>query len=682
MKIKPHLLLLLFVFTFLLSWGQSIDSLKFKLIQPSINISERAKIKYKIARNYFNQNTYDSALKYSTDALKDFEDFKKDKNLVSILLLQSRILNKQGFNKRLFPTQHRLILALLANQDSTGLMDAYDKMGLYFYHLGVIDSAMYYYKMAFGIGKITNNKKALMDSYNNISQLYNYQGKYQEELRYLHKGLNMAIAQSEDFSKATFYHNIALSHINLQEFDSALIYINKAIDINTSLNKMDRLALNKTALGNVYAMQGDVKKAMVYFNEALLYYSKSGNLYGQVESNYNLGYSYYYLKDYSPALKYFFESLRLAKIINTTSYQIDIYISLSNVYKGQGDDKKALSYYKYYHNLQDSLTRSTNVQFITKAQTEFEFERNSIEIKLLNKESELKDKKFKNTIVIALISLVSIIILSILLVLIFRKLRKNEELNKQLVKQNYTIQESHTRLKKFEETIQDDIKYAKNIQHYFYNDSKIFDKIFSEHFFRSFTTKPLNNSLLWTNKVGNKLYWAIITLNHDQLKGAYTGMYVYNMLNKVFFSKKFSGVESFFKTFIYESFPTDKDQTWGKVQMLFCSFDIKKAEIQFVNIGINAELIRNAKVWEFKPLYPYVSSEKSDSIISNKVQIQSNDRLLFFSKNWSIDDEPFSVGKLIFNETVTSKEPEVSDFVDKVIGLETTNDFVLLSLKM
>ena len=680
MKNMRLIFFLAFALFFLNSWSNTIDSLKNSLQTQHFTTFDKAKVNHQIANTYFQLNAYDSALVYSNKAVIEFKKLNTDESIIEPLWLYSNILNKLGYNNRLFPVQHQLFQVLIKLQDSTRLMSAYDRMGLYFYHVGIIDSASYYYNKAYEIGKLKNNSKALMDSYNNISQVFNYQGNYEKELEYLNKGLEMAITSNDDYSKGTFYHNIALSYINSMQFNNAMISITKAIEINTVLNETDRLALNKTALGNIYAMQGEVKKAMEYFMEALLYYTKSGNLYGQVESNYNLGFSYYYLEDYLPAQKFFFGALRLSKTISLTSYEIDIYQSLSNVYNKQMDYKKALVYYKRYTNLQDSLTKSTNVLLVSKIQSEYEYERNDIEIRLLSKENELKDRKVQSTIVIATISSISFLVVTILLILIFRKLRRNEDLNTQLIKQNIDIQESHERLKKFEFEIQNDFKYAKHLQHYFYNDTSDFKPIFSDHFFKTYTKKPLSNSFIWTNKIGNKLYWAVITLGHAQLKGAFTGMYVYNMLNKVFFARRFAGVESFSKTFISESFSNAGDQDWGKVQMLFCSLDIKKSEIQFVNIGIDVELIRNAKVWEFNPVCPFITIEKTDSLISNKIQLQANDDIIFYSQNWCRDEEPVSIGNKIYSEVVTSKKPDYNVFLENLIKSEEIDDFVFLSL--
>ncbi len=679
MKMKHQLSFLVFFFIVISSWSHTLDSLKKELQTPKLAEIEQAKINYQIAEAYVQLSVYDSAIVYSSNAIDGYKKLNVGKEIIDPLTLHSFILKKKGFNSLLFSIHGQLIRVLIKYNDTMGLMSAYDKMGLYYYHIGIIDSAIYYYNKAYEIGSLKNNSKALMDSYNNISQVYNYQGEYEKELEYLKKGLEIAVERNENYSRATFYHNIALSYINLEQFDSAMQNISKAININTLLNETDRLALNKTALGNIYAMQGEVLKAMGFFNEALLYFTTSGNLSGQIESNYNLGFSYYYLEDYHPAQKYFFEALRLSKMINHTAYQIELYQQLSQVYSAQEDYKKSLFYYKQYTSINDSLIRSTNIELVSKIQTEFEYDRNMIEIKLLSKENELKDRKVLSVIVIASISIVSFIVMLFFLAFIFRKLRRNEELHSQLEKKSLDIQNNHDTLKIFESEVKNDFEYAKNLQQYFYSDASGFKNIFNEYYFKSHTKNFLSNSFLWTNKLGNKLYWALITINYEQHKGAYTGMYLYNMLNKVFLAKKFSDVESFSKIFITESLSQEK--SLGDIQMLFCSLDIKKSEMHFVNIGIDVELFRNAKVWEFKAPYSFISVEKADSLFSNKIQLQYQDELIFFSKNWPETEKSFSAGKEIYNQTIASKSPDHLVFLQELEESTDIDDFVFLLLK-
>lgn len=681
MKIRSFFSLLFFLITVNAINADNLDSLKTIAQNTRMSDIEQVDINYIIADTYFHNHLYDSALVYSSKCVEIFNRTQLKEKAVEILWLQSKILKEQGFNKRLFPNHLQLIQILKKKNDSIGLMDAYDKMGFYYYHYGVVDSAFFYYNKAYEIGIIKNNNKALMDSYNNFSMVFNYQQNYHKELDYLMKGLALAQESDDNISMGTFYHNIALAYLYLEKYDSAKICADKAIEINTKANIIERIALNNTALGNIYALQGDITKALEYFNKALAFNIKSGNLANQVESNYNIGFSYMMLGDYSQSNKYYFESLRIAKSIQLTSYQVDLFLGISEVFELMGDVKKSFAYYKLYDHLNDSIKEATNVGLISKVQAEYKYERNAIEIELLSKENELKDKRVKNTIALASVSIISLIILVVLVILVLRKLKRNQDLNEELKRKNIDISDKNERLQCFESEIIDDFNFARNLQQYFFSDTKDFKNIFTNSVFKTFTKKPLNNSFLWTNKLGNKLYWAVISYGHGQIKGGFTGMYIYNMLNKVFFAKRFSCVESFSKTFINESFSSEDKEDWGKIQMLFCSLDIKKSELQFVNLGIDVELIRNEKVWDFKPISRYITSNMTDTLISNKVNLQDGDDLIFFSHNWGKEDSVLSAGKHMYKDSVLTEPIDINSFIEDLSSQENIEDFVILSLK-
>ncbi|NOR86756.1 MAG: hypothetical protein GQ527_04015 [Bacteroidales bacterium] len=672
-------------FIILIGWANTPNQQKKLSLSKKTTKLEYASINLQIAKDYFRDFSYDSAVIYSSIAVAEFEKLNAVDQLIESLQAHYRILQKLSFNSRLLPVQRQLIKLLLQNNDSSKLMVAYDRMGIAFYHMNITDSAIFYYQKSYKIGVLMNNSKALINSYNNLSQVYRIYGDYNKELEYCKSGLDLAQADNNTRDMGVFYHNIALAYIHLNRFDSAMVNVLKAIENNIQIQELDHIALNKTALGNIYAMQGDVPKAMDYFQEVLTYHTKVGNLHGQTEDNYNLGFSYYYLGDYNLAEKYSFEALRISKMILLTEYESDVYELLSDIYSGQNDYQKALTYYHKFKSLSDSIKETTNLAVISQFQSEYEYEKNTNKIMLLSKEYELQEKQYKDSIIFAVITSVSLVILGFLLFFLFRKLRKNQDLTTQLKTQNIAIQDSNHTLGKLENKTQNDIKYANQLQLSFFDHTALFTKNFKNSFFDAYTQKPVKDSFLWTNKLGNKLYWAIITIGQDRIKGAFTSMYLYNMLNKIYYDRNFSGVDSFTQTFIQEAF-TQKThhQNLGKAQMCFCSYDMKKNELDFINIGIAIELIRNAKVWDFKWSQEAISLENTEPIIPHKIQLQEGDKLIIFNKNWNTNKTSpiISAGKNICKEqeTVTNLNIDYSSFIKSLKDDPRIEEYVFLSL--
>ncbi len=666
--------------------AETTDSLRILLQNSDYPKVELAHLNYEIANSYYGENIYDSALLYSTQALIVYRQLGKEEEYARVEKLHRELLFQLDYFGELIPFQYNVIQDLINNGDSALMLDAYDHLGRIFYLNNQPDSAYYYYQKSYDIGKATNNNRALMNSYNNFSLLLEFYGDYNKQLEYLKKGLAIAIQLDIDRSKASFYHNTALSFINLNELDSALIYVNNAVHINEKIRDNDRLALNKTAIGNIYGMKGDIHKSIVYFSEVLDYDKKSGSINGQIDGNHNMGFSYYMLGEYSSARKYYFEALRLAKRINSAYSLKDLYKNLAAVYQEEKNDAKALKYYELFHTISDSLSNSTNHKMLLKVRAEYDYERNIAKIKLLSKENELKQRQVIFLYIISTITIFSFIVLGILLFIIFKRFKNNKELNHQLQLQNLAIKESNHHLEVVENKTIDDLKFANTLQKEMFSDTHDLQSVFGVSYFKAFSRKPIKNAFLWTNRVDDILFCAVVNIRQEHFKGAFSSLYLFNVLNKVFFEKKYDDIKSFLNLFVQEVFPETNGQDLGAIQMYFSSFDIKKLELEFVNIGLDIELVRNTKVWEFKSNIDLLSRDIPHVSEIRKIQFQENDKLVLYCENLGVDSNNnlFSASQHLFKEEETRmhKPIDADKFINKLMNDSSINEFVFLLLEI
>ncbi|NPD44095.1 MULTISPECIES: tetratricopeptide repeat protein [unclassified Lentimicrobium] len=682
---KTHIFFILLFAIHSFSIANITDSLKIILQHPRITPIEMAEIQQEIAQNYFEEKLYDSAVIYIRKSVQAYAIEGTLQQQASALQLNNRILSKLGYNKKYLPSQHQLIKLLIQIGDSNALVSGYDKLGYAFHQLYIFDSAIYYYNEAYKIGSLLGDQKFLMDSYNNISQVYQYQGNHEKELEFCKKGLKLAQESENLFDQGTFYHNAAIAFKFLGQNDSGLIYAKKALAINKSISNTDREALNRTAIGMLYAMNNQIEKGMELFLENLQYHTKVGNQMELQMDNYNLSYSYYFLGEYESAIKYAFECLRISKLISDVNLEMEAYDLLSQSYNGLKNDSKALMYFKKYHSLNDSLIRSTNFEVLSKIQSEYEYDRNESEIKLLSTENQLKERQVNSVISTLVIIVISLIILIGVLLVLFRKFRRIEELHGKLNKSYHDITKSHEKLKEFETNTSKELAFARSLQDSFFNDSSDLDKIFKHVYYKSYSEKPIQNSFLWGHKLGNKLYWAIVNIEQKQIKGAFTSMYLYNMLNNVYFDKKYSNVESFMRFFINKvDGPFSEEADFGGIQMYFSCLDTKKLELEFVNIGVQTELLRNTKVWNFKPASMTMESDAQQQLKVHHVQLQSDDQLMLFSKNWSQrkDSDAYSAAFAMDKHTdIGSSETErIEQFVKEIQSDSEIDEFMFFHL--
>lgn len=682
---KTHIFFILLFVIHSFSIASNIDSLKIVLQHPRITTVEMAEVQQVIAQSYFDEKLYDSAVIYANKSVQSYAVEGTLAQQASALLLNNRTLSKLGYNKKYIPSQHNLIKLFIQIGDSNALVSGYDKLGYAFHKLSIFDSAIYYYNEAYKVGSLLDDQKFLMDSYNNISQVYQYQGNHKKELEFCKKGLKLAQESENLFDQGTFYHNIAIAFKNLGQNDSGLIYAKKALEINRSILNTDREALNRTAIGMLYAMDDQIEKGMELFLENLQYHTNVGNQMELLMDNYNLSYGYYFLGDYGSSIKYAFECLRISKLISDVNLEMETYNLISYSYEAIGDDAKALTYFKKYHSINDSLIKSTNFEVLSKIQSEYEYDRNEREIRLLSTENRLKKRQVNNVISTLVIIVISLIILIGVLLVLFRKFRRIEELHGKLNKSYHDITKSHEKLKKFETNTSLELEFARSLQDSFFNDTSDLDKIFKQVYYKSYSEKPIQNSFLWGHKLGNKLYWAVINIEQKQIKGAFSSMYLYNMLNNVYFDKKYSNVESFMKFFINKvDGPFSEEADFGGIQMYFSCLDTKKLELEFVNIGVQTELLRNTKVWNFKPASIKMESDSKQHLKVHHVQLQSDDQLMLYSKNWSQKKEQstFSAASTMEKQAdLGSSETErIEQFVKEIQNDSEIDEFMFFHL--
>ncbi len=204
----------------------------------------------------------------------------------------------------------------------------------------------------------------LCTGYSNMGAILGYMGNIKASLMYFHKSLATAIRISNRTSMALAYGNIGESYRLLKQDMLAERYIRKAIQLSSA-----------------------ARDFAFYYNAMAEICEQSGK--------------------YEEAEKYALEVLRLAERVDF-NIAIATLKTLSGLYERKGDHKKALNYYKRFHDLNDSTINIASVKQLNTLQTQYESEAKDNEILLLNQHKQLieataeKDKAVRNLIIILL----------------------------------------------------------------------------------------------------------------------------------------------------------------------------------------------------------------------------------------------------------------------------------------
>lgn len=156
-------------------------------------------------------------------------------------------------------------------------------------------------------------------SYNNIGQVYYFQGDYPKALEYYGKALAIyeEVLGKDHPATATTYNNIGTVYYNQGNYPKALEYYKKALAIDEKVLGKDHpdTAIDYNNIGLVYKKQGNYPKALKYYGKALAIDEKVlGKEHPGTATDYhNIGSMYYQQGKYAEALKYLEKALKIRK---------------------------------------------------------------------------------------------------------------------------------------------------------------------------------------------------------------------------------------------------------------------------------------------------------------------------------------------------------------------------------
>ena len=144
------------------------------------------------------------------------------------------------------------------------------------------------------------------------------------------------------------------------------------------------------------------------------------------ESLRNLGDYFLYTESYDSSLFYYSSSLRLAKAINSKSDIKEIYESLSELYYGLKDYKKAYEFHLQYSELQEDIFSIDQFDKLHEMEAKFQFQnqREQLEIimdsnkKLLELNETLKFQKKSSNLILYSLGILGLVLMSFILFLI------------------------------------------------------------------------------------------------------------------------------------------------------------------------------------------------------------------------------------------------------------------------
>jgi hypothetical protein len=259
----------------------------------------------------------------------------------------------------------------------------------------------------------------------------------------------MAIKEKMNDKNGMTYslNNIAGVYFDQQKYDLALQYHLKSLALKEELNDQQGIATSLNNLAQVYVTQKKYTEATNYYLKALQIERELKDRQGMVYSLNGLAKLYKDTKKYDESNKNALEALAIAKNINALSEQKDVYETLYQVAKLQGQTAQALTYFELHKAIGDSLFNSEKIKVLNSLNSSYELNKKQQQIMLLQKDKilqesqlKLKEEEAKEQQILTGAFAVAFLLFGLLAFVLYRNNKQKEQINITLAAKNTLIE--------------------------------------------------------------------------------------------------------------------------------------------------------------------------------------------------------------------------------------------------
>ena len=441
-----------------------------------------------IARTYSNKcgiyirfNSLDSAI-VNNEKCKEYSKFINDPDLDRIYLKRkANILSIQG-------KYHESIKVLKEIQKQASTTNKsksfnYKDIASNFYDMGMMDSALYYNKLALQ----TNAHKYPTDeisTLNNMANVYNFTGDDENSIKCYLRAIHIADSIDYEYGKAligsnlanlyfnwgkykeaikiykehipylkknSIWHNLAVNYINIGIsynsiglIDSSLLYLEKTKDICLATNNLSILSTTYHNMGRGFMSQQNYHKALLYFEKALETNKIDNSSNTKANIYHDMSICYSALKKYPLAISLADSAKSIYLRVKNGKQSIDVQLTLSEIYAQSGNYKEAYTKLNDYRIKNDSLFSKEKYKQISELETQYETAQKEAQIqKQLVKISADKliiNKEKNKALTYAVLFAGAAILLLLILIFLLRNKQKHQLVKKELVQHKMELE--------------------------------------------------------------------------------------------------------------------------------------------------------------------------------------------------------------------------------------------------
>ena len=540
MFLKKIIPFFVFLFTLpLLSFSQKskIDSLLNAIMSPKED-TIKANLLNELTSQYIKANAYDAALKRSEDAMK----LSKELNFKNGMAVALRNCALSYYYKGNFRAMKEYLLQAMAIRMEQGnkksIAGLYSNIGVAHWSLGDYVGAQQSYLEALKILEQLKDTDGVATVELNLGILSWSQEKYKEALGFYERSLKVQREMGDKRGEANAYSNMANTYHSLKDYEKAMDYNVKALKLRIELNDSTDIANSYTNIANVFSAKKEYEKAGDYEKKALLIKRRLGDKNGQAFVLLNMGEHLVELNRPKEALALMDSALVYAIETNDLELQKNVYDGLCDAYAKSGNSEMGLKYYKLFIKVKDSLMNEKNIQKMTEAQMNYEFDKKQREEQLIQKQKdELAQAESKRQSMIRNFFIAGFVLVLLAAVMILRSLSQTKKANQIIASQKKEVELQKEIVDLKNKDMTDSINYAQKIQDAVFPDKEIKYRLFPDAFVYFRPRDIVSGDFYWFAKKNGKRFIAAVDCTGHGVPGAFMSIIGNHLLNEIVLGK-------------------------------------------------------------------------------------------------------------------------------------------------
>jgi transcriptional regulator with GAF, ATPase, and Fis domain len=270
-------------------------------------------------------------------------------------------------------------------------------IGTNFYYMADYANALKYYIQCYRINAEINNLIGMADAHNGMGAVYYTTGENEKAIDSLNKALAMCEEVGDTLIRPKVLDGLGECYANLKQYDKSIECMFRSLEftkMRTGTEQVQGFALN--GIGRIYTIKGDLTRALLCFNESLAIRKKIGHKIGEVTTLTDIGKLHLKEGKNTRAIALLEKAINIAvraKYKEGISAAAEV---LAQACEKAGKTKKALEYYKKFHQVREEVLREKDTRKSRSLELQFKMEQMEKERELLHRKNEDLESFYKD----------------------------------------------------------------------------------------------------------------------------------------------------------------------------------------------------------------------------------------------------------------------------------------------